>query len=61
MDDEHLTVIMNCAKKFPELRFGQFIMNAVNSSEVTRIVDIYYWTDRDIADRCKQYCIVTGR
>lgn len=62
--EDHIDTIANCAKKFPELRFMQFVNNACVdywASDKDTLVQLYYYTDRDIAEACKAYCKKEGR
>lgn len=67
--NEHIQVIMQCAAKFPELRFGQFIINvmhfelSINEDVFADISSrrLFYIPDRDLAEHCKSYCKEMGR
>lgn len=41
--------IVNMSKQFPNLRFAQFVINAVGDN------DPFYMTDQELFEKCKQY------
>lgn len=61
--NEHIQVIMQCAAKFPELRFAQFLCNAYAGTKNVGYMNsaFYYVNDRDLAEHCKSYCKEQGR
>lgn len=65
--EDHIEVIVNCAKKFPELRFGQFLVNALqmqldhHDTPLVGTNRFFYMYDRDMAEHCKSYCKEQGR
>lgn len=65
--NEHIEVIVQCAAKFPELRFGQFLCAVLDTQyakekhRVANFTDLFYSNDRDLAEQCKTYCKEMGR
>lgn len=52
--------VLECAAKWPELRFGQFITNIL-TTEDDRIENLFYINDSDLGQRAKDYCKKYGR